>query len=344
MNSNPQQQPEPLLCVRELTVRFTTAHGNVEPVRRVSLHVDRGETVGLVGESGAGKSVIARAIMGILQPPGRIADGEILWKGRSILGEQAAAFARNTRGKEVAIVLQDAMTALDPVFTVGMQITEVLTHHLDMPRRQALDRAVELLDLVGFAAPRRRLDQYPHEFSGGMRQRVSIAMALACEPELLIADEPTSSVDVTIQAQILDLIAELQQRLALSVLLITHDMGVIASLCHRIDVMYGGRIVESGLALDVFDRPAHPYTAGLFRSTPRLDVLRPRLLSIGGVPPDVRQPPSGCAFHPRCPITTDTCTGAIPSLVPVTPCHAAACWHPFSPAWQAEALADDARD
>ena len=340
---NPQRQPEPLLQVRELRVRFSTARGNVEPVRGVSLHVDRGETLGLVGESGAGKSVTAQAIMGILQPPGRIAGGEILWKGRSILGEHSPAFARKIRGKEISIVLQDAMAGLDPVFTIGMQITEVLIHHLEMSRRQALDRAAELLDLVGIAAPRRRLYQYPHEFSGGMRQRVSIAMALACEPELLVADEPTTSVDVTIQAQILDLIAELQQRLALSVLLITHDMGVIASLCHRVDVMYAGRIVESGSALDVFDRPAHPYTAGLFRSTPRLDVLRPRLLSIGGAPPDVRQPPPGCAFHPRCPIATDTCTGAMPSLVPVAPSHAAACWYPFSPAWRAEALVDDAR-
>ena len=224
---------------------------------------------------------------------------------------------------------------MNPLFSVGTQIGEVLHHHCGLSGAKAADRATELLDLVGIASPRARLKQYPHEFSGGMRQRVMIAMALACEPELLIADEPTTALDVTIQAQVLELIAGLQQRLNLSVLLITHDLGVVAGLCHRVAVMYAGRIVESGGADDLFERPAHPYTMGLLRSTPRLDELRPRLVAIDGSPPDLVRPPSGCAFHPRCPLATDACVNAAPPLAPLADPRPreAACWRPHTPAW-----------
>jgi peptide/nickel transport system ATP-binding protein len=225
------------------------------------------------------------------------------------------------------------MTSLNPVFTIGTQIGEVLRHHGGLRARAARERAAELLALVGIASPRRRLDQYPHEFSGGMRQRVMIAMALACEPQLLIADEPTTALDVTIQAQVLELIARLQQQLDLAVLLITHDLGVVAELCHRVAVMYAGRLVETGRAEDVFEHPAHPYTMGLLRSTPRLDELRPRLVAIDGTPPDLVHAPAGCAFHPRCPLATDACVTTAPPLAPDGTGREIACWRPYTRAW-----------
>ncbi len=325
------EQPEPaLLAVDDLKVEFITTRGVVRGVRGVSLHVARGESLGLVGESGSGKSVTAQAVMGLVQVPGRIVDGDIRWKGRSVLGRAGERYARDIRGREMAIIFQDPMTSLNPVFTVETQISEVLRHHLGMSRAQAHDRAKDLLDLVGINAPEQRLKQYPHEFSGGMRQRVMIAMALACEPELLIADEPTTALDVTIQAQILELIADLQQRLHLSVIMITHDLGVVAGLCHRVAVMYAGKVVETAGADDVFHRPGHPYTMGLLRSTPRLDVVSPRLVSIDGAPPNLMVPPAGCAFHPRCPSATPKCQEQ-----PPTEQHPGnrqvACWHAFPP-------------
>ena len=321
-------EPSGLLEVDHLYVKFFTRRGVVHAVRDVSFTVGRGETVGLVGESGSGKSVTAQALMGLIDLPGRITGGDVRWKGESLVTD-AEATLRRVRGKEIAMIFQDPMTSLNPLFTVGYQIVEVLRRHMGMRKRAAHDRATELLDLVGIANPIERVDQYPHEMSGGMRQRVLIAMALACEPELLIADEPTTALDVTIQAQILELIADLQQRLGLSVLLITHDLGVVAGLCDRVAVMYSGKIVELAPAEDLYHRPGHPYSAGLLRSTPRLDVVIPRLVSIEGAPPDLVNPPTGCAFAARCALAVEQCLDATPGLRIHSPSRRVACWRPF---------------
>jgi peptide/nickel transport system ATP-binding protein len=325
----------PLLEVESLHVDFTTRRGIVHGVRGVSLEVARGRTLGIVGESGSGKSVTAQAVMGLVNVPGEITGGDIRWKGRTLLGEAGRRYARQVRGREMAIVFQDPMTSLNPLFTVGMQITDVLRHHLGMGRSAATGRARDLLAMVGISAPDRRLAQYPHEFSGGMRQRVMIAMALACEPELLIADEPTTALDVTIQAQILELLADLQRRLGLAIVVITHDLGVIARLCHRVAVMYAGKIVEVGEAEDVFARPGHPYAAGLLRSTPRIDDRLDRLIAIDGAPPNLMSPPEGCAFHPRCPLAIPYCHEE-PPLAPAEGGRLVSCWRAFTPPWQGE--------
>jgi len=298
---------KPLLEVENLEVHFTTRSGTVQGARGVTLHVGYGETLGLVGESGSGKSVTAQAVMGLITTPGEVVGGDGRWKGRSLFSGEGRQYVKEVRGKEISMIFQDPMTSLNPVFTVGTQITEVLTHHLGMNKKQARDRAIELLQLVEIPASASRLKQYPHEFSGGMRQRVMIAMALACEPELLIADEPTTALDVTIQAQILELLADLQKRLNLSVIMITHDLGVIAHLCHRVAVMYAGKIVEVAQADDLFEHPAHPYTQGLLRATPRPDEVTERMTAIDGVPPNLISPPAGCAFFPRCPDATPEC-------------------------------------
>jgi peptide/nickel transport system ATP-binding protein len=302
-----------ILEVDHLCVQFFTRRGTVQAVRDVSFDIRPGETLGLVGESGSGKSVTAQALLGLTELPGRITSGDVRWKGESLVHDAAATIER-VRGREIAMVFQDPMTSLDPVFTIGMQIGEVLRRHLGMSKKQAKERSVELLDLVGIANARQRVQQYPFEMSGGMRQRVLIAMALACEPELLIADEPTTALDVTIQAQILELIAELQQRLNVAVLLITHDLGVVAGLCDRVAVMYAGKLVEIASAADLYARPGHPYAAGLLRSTPRLDIVLDRLVAIEGAPPDLRSPPPGCAFAPRCPLADDRCRAEMPLL------------------------------
>ena len=315
----------PLLEIENLVVHFTTRSGIVHGARGVSLHLGYGETLGIVGESGSGKSVTVQAVMGLITTPGEIVAGDIRWKGQSLLGPGGKELLQKIRGKEMAMIFQDPMTSLNPLFTVGAQITEVLRHHLGMSKKQAWRRAVELLELVDISAPERRLDQHPHEFSGGMRQRVMIAMALACEPQLLIADEPTTALDVTIQAQILELLADLQQRLNLSVIMITHDLGVIAQLCHRVAVMYAGEIVEVGEALDVFENPIHPYTQGLLRATPRPDEVTERMVAIEGVPPNLISPPPGCAFSPRCQSARDGCCHQ-PSLVPFGENRKVSCW------------------
>jgi oligopeptide/dipeptide ABC transporter ATP-binding protein len=320
--------PDALLQVNHLFVKFFTRRGTVHAVRDVSFHINRGETLGLVGESGSGKSVTAQALMGLIDLPGKITGGDVLWKGQSLLGE-STRLLRQVRGKDIAMVFQDPMTSLNPLFTVGAQIGEVLRRHLGMNRRQAVERATELLAMVGLSNPRQRVDQHPHELSGGMRQRALIAMSLACEPELLIADEPTTALDVTIQAQILELIADLQQRLGLAVLMITHDLGVVAGLCDRVAVMYAGKVVEVAAAEELFHRPAHPYTAGLLRSTPRLDIVIPRLISIEGAPPDLVSPPVGCAFADRCHLATDECRDSMPGLHFQTETRKVACWRPF---------------
>ena len=317
---------ETLLEVDDLRVSFFTRAGVVQAVRGISFAVHRGETLGLVGESGSGKSVTSLAVLGLLPVPGRVTGGDIRWKGRSLVGRGGAKEAKRIRGRELAVVFQDPMTSLNPVFTIRAQIAEVLRHHLGLSRRAADERVVELLDLVGIPAPRERADAYPHQLSGGQRQRVLIAMALACEPELLIADEPTTALDVTIQAQILELIAEIQQRLGLAVLLITHDLGVVAGVCKRVAVMYGGKLMEVGAADDVFHRPAHHYTAGLLRSTPRHDVVLPRLVGIDGMPPSMVDPPPGCPFQPRCERATERCE-EMPALERHGERREVACWH-----------------
>jgi peptide/nickel transport system ATP-binding protein len=308
-------QATPLLEVRDLAVSFFTESGTVRAVRGVNLQLGVGETLGIVGESGSGKSVTARSILGLVELPGKITNGDILWKGESLVhGRRAKARVKAIRGKEVSMVFQNPMTSFNPLITIGDQIGEVLHHHLGMNKRQARERTTELLNLVGMSNARHRVDQYPHEFSGGMRQRAMIAMALACEPALLLADEPTTALDVTIQAQILELIAELQQRLGLAVILITHDLAVVAGVCHRIQVMYAGSFIEQGTARELFGRPGHPYTAGLLKATPRLDVVVPKLYAIEGSPPDLRRPVRGCAFHERCEFGRAECLVEEPRL------------------------------
>jgi peptide/nickel transport system ATP-binding protein len=317
----------PLLEIEGLEVHFTTRSGIVEGARGVTFHVEEGETLGLVGESGSGKSVTAQAVMGLITSPGEIVAGDIRWKGQSLLAPGGRSTLLKVRGKEISMIFQDPMTSLNPVFSIGTQICEVLRHHLNMTKEQARTRAIELLDLVDIPAPERRLKQYPHEFSGGMRQRVMIAMALACEPELLIADEPTTALDVTIQAQILELIADLQERLNLSVIMITHDLGVIAQLCHRVAVMYAGKIVEVGDAEETFERPGHPYTQGLLNATPRPDVVTERMVAIEGIPPNLISPPPGCAFVPRCLYAREGCAKQ-PQPTPFGARSHVSCWGP----------------
>jgi peptide/nickel transport system ATP-binding protein len=296
------------------------------------LSIDRGETLGLVGESGSGKSVMSQCVLGLVQIPGRITGGDIRWKGRSLMGRENRRYADTVRGKDISLVFQDPMTSLNPLMTVGTQIGEVLKRHLHMSKGQAEERTTELLDLVGMSFPQQRMKQYPHEFSGGMRQRVMIAMALASDPDLLIADEPTTALDVTIQAQILELIADIQQRLGLAVLIITHDLGVVAGLCHRMAVMYAGKIVETGPANQVFELSGHPYTYGLLQSTPRLDVIKERLTTIEGNPVDLLRPPQGCPYHPRCPLAIDRCIEEMPPLEPHRSRREVACWRAFDEA------------
>jgi peptide/nickel transport system ATP-binding protein len=318
-----------LLEVESLQVQFFTRGGTAHAVRDVSFSIRPGETLGLVGESGSGKSVTAFSILGLIQLPGRITGGDVRWKGESLLGAGGERRLQRIRGKELAVVFQDPMTSLNPLFTVDKQIGEVLRLHRGMSRGQAHERVVELLDLVGIPSPRAKAKAYPHELSGGQRQRVMIAMALAGEPELLIADEPTTALDVTIQAQILELIADLQHQLGLAVLLITHDLGVVAEVCARVAVMYGGKIMETGTAFDLFERPGHPYTKGLLNSTPRLDVVLPRLVGIDGVPPNLISPPVGCPFEQRCPIRIGRCADEMPPLERHEQGREVACWRAF---------------
>ncbi|TPW15494.1 MAG: peptide/nickel transport system ATP-binding protein [Acidimicrobiaceae bacterium] len=326
--ANPAEKEAPLLEVDHLEVQFFTRRGTVQAVRQVSFSIERGETLGVVGESGSGKSVMAQTLLGLTELPGRITGGDVRWKGESLVHDASATLAR-VRGNEIAMIFQDPMTSLNPVFTIGTQISEVLRRHLGHTRKQALVRAAELLDLVGIANAAARVKQYPHELSGGMRQRVLIAMALACEPELLVADEPTTALDVTIQAQILDLIGDLQRELSLTVLLITHDLGVVAGLCNRVAVMYSGKLVELASADDLYANPAHPYSAGLLRSTPRLDVVMPRLVSIEGTPPDMISPPPGCPFAARCDLAVTECLEEMPGLHTYPDGRKVACWRAF---------------
>jgi oligopeptide transport system ATP-binding protein len=306
-----------LLEVRDLSVRFDTHQGSVRAVDGVSFAIEEGETLGLVGESGSGKSVTNLALLGLIpSPPGVIERGEALYDGRDLL-RLSRRELRRLRGDELAMIFQDPMTSLNPLLTIGQQLGEVLEVHRRMGRREARRRCAAGLGDVGIPEPERRLDQYPHELSGGMRQRVMIAMALLCDPRVLVADEPTTALDVTIQAQILDLLRDLQRRRGTAIILITHDLGVVAGMSDRVQVMYAGRLVESASTDALFASPEHPYTAGLLASVPRLDGGASALHAIPGAPPDLADLPAGCAFGPRCAFRSEACGEAAPPLAPV---------------------------
>ena len=316
-----------LLELKDLRTQFFTIAGTVKAVDGVSYDIEEGETVGIVGESGCGKSVSALSILRLIpDPPGKIVGGKIIFMGRNLL-ELSDVEIRKVRGADIAMVFQEPMTSLNPVLTIGRQITETLEHHLGVGRKEADARAVELLDMVGISDAERRLKQYPHHFSGGMRQRVMIAMALSCEPKLIIADEPTTALDVTIQAQILELMKDLTRRLGVALIIITHNLGVVARYADRVNVMYAGKIVEKGTALQIYHNPSHPYTIGLLASVPRLDHKRgTKLVPIVGQPPDLTLLDQGCAFRPRCRFAVDRCTHEIPPLEEVGDGQLSACW------------------
>lgn len=318
---------ENLLEVKNLTTRFHTQDSTVYAVNNISFSVKEGEMLGIVGESGCGKSVTMLSIMRLIpQPPGKIESGEVIFEGRDLLKLNSEQM-RLLRGQDIAMIFQDPMTSLNPVLTVGMQITEALCTHMNMTASQAQVRAIELLDLVGMSRPAEQLQCYPHQFSGGMRQRAMIAMALACEPKLLIADEPTTALDVTIQAQIIDLIKHLQEKFGMAVIWITHDLGVVARLAKRVIVMYAGYIVEDASVKEIYHTPRHPYTLGLLGSLPRLDDLtEKRLTSIPGQPPDQSEMFNRCPFAPRCRFVIERCRYENPALQAVTPSHQVACW------------------
>lgn len=318
---------EALLEVRDLATEFVTQDGIVRAVNGISYSLREGEALGIVGESGCGKSVSALTLMRLIpSPPGRIVRGEVVFRGRNLLKLKDEDM-RRIRGNEMAMIFQDPMTSLNPVLTIGRQIGEALQLHKHMDGKAARQRTIELLEMVGIPSARSRVDDYPHQFSGGMRQRVMIAMAISCEPRVLIADEPTTALDVTIQAQILDLLLRLRRELGMAVILITHDLGVVAGVCDRIAVMYAGYIVEEASADDLFADPRHPYTLGLLRSVPRMnEPRRERLIPIEGMPPDLVNPPPGCPFAPRCAYAVDRSELELPVLRTVEPGHQVACW------------------
>jgi peptide/nickel transport system ATP-binding protein/oligopeptide transport system ATP-binding protein len=308
----------PLLEVRDLHVEFHTRDGVAKAVNGVNYSVNAGETLAVLGESGSGKSVSAQAIMGILDmPPGRIPQGEILFRGEDML-KMSGEERRRIRGRKIAMIFQDALSSLNPVLSVGYQLGEMFRVHQGMSKKDAKAKAIELMERVRIPAARERVGDYPHQFSGGMRQRIMIAMALALEPDLIIADEPTTALDVTVQAQVMDLLAELQREFNMGLILITHDLGVVADVADKIAVMYAGRIVETAPVHEIYKRPAHPYTKGLLQSIPRLDQKGQELFAIQGLPPNLLRIPSGCAFNPRCTAAQDICRTEVPALQQVT--------------------------
>ena len=324
-----------LLDVRGLRTSFKTDDGEVKAVDGVSFSLPKGKTLGIVGESGSGKSITALSILQLLANNGKIVGGEILFKGENLIGFSDKKM-RDIRGNMISMIFQEPMTSLNPVFTVGQQIGESLIKHRGLSKREALDKSIELLKLVGIPSPNRRVKNYPYELSGGMRQRVMIAMALACDPEILIADEPTTALDVTIQAQILGLIKELQHRLGMSVIFITHDLGVVAETCDFVAVMYAGQVVEYSDIVTLFQAPKHPYTIGLLNSLPRHDIEQAKLEPILGNVPNVHDMPVGCRFAPRCPAATDLCCTELPELMKSENGNDVRCWI-YSDRWDGEA-------
>ena len=316
-----------LLEVNDLRTYFYTQEGVVKAVDGTSYSVEAGETLGLVGESGCGKSVSALSILRLIpSPPGKIVSGEIMFQGRDLLKLDENEM-RRIRGNDIAMVFQEPMTSLNPVLTIGRQITESLELHQDLRGRAARERAIELLELVGIPAARGRIDDYPHQFSGGMRQRVMIAMAMSCNPKILLADEPTTALDVTIQAQILEVMARLSHEFGTAVIIITHNLGVVARYADRVNVMYAGKVIERADAAELYANPKHPYTVGLLNSVPRLDELRQeKLIPIEGLPPDLAHLPEGCSFYPRCDWRTNQCLTHFPDTMQVEGEHQAACW------------------
>jgi oligopeptide/dipeptide ABC transporter ATP-binding protein len=316
-----------LLEVEDLKVSFHVSSGEIHALRGVSFHVNSGETLAVVGESGCGKSVTAQAIMGMIPSPhGRVKEGRILFKGQDLTKFNKKEF-RNIRGSEIGMVFQDPMTSLNPTMKVGSQIDEVLIKNQKLSKKEAKQKTIELLKLVGISDASSRYSQYPHEFSGGMRQRVVIAIALACNPELIIADEPTTALDVTIQAQILELLKKLQKERNTSIMLITHDLGVVAEVADRVAIMYAGVVVESGRVEEIFEKPKHPYTWGLLNSVPKLESSeKERLIPIEGSPPDLFAPPKGCPFAERCPFTMEVCLEHMPGKEVLSENHQARCW------------------
>jgi oligopeptide transport system ATP-binding protein len=318
----------PLLSVEDLHVRFWTRRGTVHAVNGISFDIAPGETLGIVGESGCGKSVTSLAILGLLSRNGRIEAGKAVFQGRDLVRQSDRAL-RSVRGKEIAMIFQDPMTSLNPVLTIGRQIRESLETHFGMDRKEAEQTAAEALDRVGIPSAKARIKDYPHQFSGGMRQRAMIAMALACKPKLLIADEPTTALDVTIQAQILDLLRALVAEENAALILITHDLGVVAGMCERVNVMYAGMFMETGSAEQLFGSPRHPYTLGLLQSVPRLDAARrARLQPIEGAPPNMLRAPTACPFQPRCRFEIDLSRREVPQLLEIEPGHRVACFNP----------------
>lgn len=316
-----------LLEIKDLQTQFFTSAGTVKAVDGVSYTVEQGETVAVVGESGSGKSVTAMSIMRLIPwPPGKIVGGSIMFDGQDLLALSEDEM-RSIRGRDIGMIFQEPMTSLNPVLTIGMQLTEPMIAHLNMTQEEATAKAVDLLGLVGISEPERRLVQYPHHLSGGMRQRVVIAMALACDPKLIIADEPTTALDVTIQAQILELMKNLTRDLGVAMIIITHNLGVVARYADRVNVMYAGRIIESGNASDIYHRPRHPYTLALLKSVPRMDRQRTdKLDPVDGQPPDLTQLDEGCSFRPRCRFATDQCAKSFPVLEEIEPGHTSACF------------------
>lgn len=325
---------EKMLEVKGMRTSFFTHVGEVKAIRGVDFYLDKGEAVGIVGESGSGKSVTSLSVMRLLQFPGKLTGGEVFFDGED-LTKKTDKEMQAIRGNEISMIFQDPMTSLNPVFTIGNQIMEAIIKHQKLSKEQARQKAIEMLKLVGIPSPEKRIDQYPHEFSGGMRQRAMIAMALSCEPKLLIADEPTTALDVTIQAQILELMKDLKDRLNTSIILITHDLGVVADVCSRIIVMYGGLIMEEGTTEEIFYKPQHPYTLGLMRSIPKMSDKenKERLIPIDGTPPDLLKPPAGCPFAPRCDHAMKICMTQMPEYTHSSDTHRAACWllHPDAP-------------
>jgi oligopeptide transport system ATP-binding protein len=321
-----EKNNEYILEVKNLKTSFFTHVGEVQAVRGMDFKLKKGDVLGIVGESGSGKSVTALSIMKLIDHPGKIKEGQIIFNGEDITNFSDSKMS-NIRGNDIAMIFQDPMTSLNPVFRIRDQMVEVIKRHQKLNRKDAIQKAIQMLELVGIPEPKGRFKSYPHEFSGGMRQRVMIATALSCNPKLLIADEPTTALDVTIQAQILDIMRDISKKLDTAIILITHDLGVIAETCKDLIVMYGGMPMEKGTVLEIFENPQHPYTVGLLKSVPRMDsVEKGRLMPIPGSPPDLLSPPAGCPFSPRCPHTMQICIEEVPPLIKAGEDHVSACW------------------